>query len=126
MNPKASSSKTQAAIFRMYQEEKQKANQKEFWLKQKTNGTYLDVEGGISNFGGSSIALGQSPSMTAIGHAGATHAKGKPDSRASTMAASNGRPLNGDMKVQDIILEIEENKRKKKKKKVLTWIYDGV
>lgn len=125
MNPKASSSKTQAAIFRMFQEEKQKQKQKEFWRKQEGEG-YVDIEGGGSYYGGSNIATGSAPSMTGAGYTSGVHTKGKADTRGSTMAATQPRSLQGDMKVQDIILEIEETKRRKKKKKVLTWIYDGV
>lgn len=52
--------------------------------------------------------------------------KKKGDPNAATAATSAGSPDRpGEVKVQDIIMEIAENKRKKKKSKKLNWIYDG-
>jgi hypothetical protein len=130
LNPKASGNKAQAAIFRMRQEEIQTAKKRQFWKEKEERGELVDIEGGGSKYGGSNVAIGYTPTMSAVGPQTLVKLKDtdkrKIDPNANTAATSpNSGATQSGVKVQDIILEIEENKRKKKKSKRLNWIYDG-
>jgi hypothetical protein len=115
----------------MYQEEVQKAKQRQFWSLKEQEGGFIDVEGGGSKFGGSNVAIGYTPTATVLSPVTLGQLKDpekrKGDPNANTAATSSDTILRQkEVKVQDIILEIEENKRKKKKSKRLNWIYDGI